>query len=280
MKTQQNSQNQQSANTQKQGRGYFDSLLYANQARIDSIRTVQTKGQPYTALSLTMIEVDDNGKKTYTSLEVNARGDKVNTILNEFRDEWPTRGGNNHWIADVTIGSLKDSLYFSKKHSCNKPQLRGRLINIKSLTIKGATVFGEQAPDQPQKSVLVAQGYLNEVDMDAKHAKLSFMDGLVTEPNYRKIQLSFADIAEFDELNQQGLCPRGFDYRHEDAKIYGIFVIENVKPTLYQYDDEDKSSLTGVLTKVRYLKANDQVMTQKSTVQKAVDGFKQGYTAA
>lgn len=280
MKTQQNSQNQQSE-AAATGSDYFDSILYANQARIDSIRTVQTKGKSYTALSLTMIEVDDKGKKAYTQLEVNAKGDKVNTILNEFRDEWPTRGDNNYWIADVTVGSLKDSLYFSKKHSCNKPQLRGRLINIKSLTIGGATVLGEQTANRPQNnSVLVAQGYLNEVDMNAHQAKLSFMDGLVTSPNYRKIQLNFADIAEFDKLNQQGLCPRGFDYRHEDAKIYGIFVIENVQPVLYQHNDEDKSSLTGVLTKVRYLKANDQVMTQTSTVKKAVDGFKQGYTAA
>lgn len=280
MNTQHTNQNQQSAQANQTGSGYFDSILYANQVRIDSIRTVPSQGKPYTALSLTIVDVDDQGQKSYTHLEVNAKGEKVNAVLNEFRDEWPSRGDKNYWIADATVGSLKDSLYHSKKHNSNKPQLRGRLINLKSLTINGKTVFGEQNSNPTKKSVFVAQGYVNELDMQAQKAKVSFMDGLVTSPNYCKIHLGFTDIAEFKTLDEQGLCPRGYDHRHEDAKIYGIFEIEGVQPVLYQYDGEDKTCLNGVLTKVRYLKANDEVLTQPSTGKKIVEGFKQGYATA
>ncbi len=273
------SQNQQSA--QQKELDYFDSIMFINQARINSVRPVKSNGKTYTALSISLAHVDDQGKKTYTKLEVNARGDKVNAILDEFREEWPTRNDNNHWIADIAVGSLKDSLYFSKKYNCNKPQLRGRLIGLSGLVIGGKTVIAAKNPDNQQRPpVLVAQAYINEIDMANKKAKAAILDGLVTEPTYRTILLDFADIAEFNKLHQQGLCPRGYDFRHEDAKLYGILEIENALPFLYQYEGEDKSCLKGTLTKLRYLKVNDTVMTKKSTVKKAVEGFKQGYAAA
>lgn len=88
-----------------------------------------------------------------------------------FCDEWLSRGDKNYWIADATVGSLKDSFYHSKKHNRNKPQLRGRLINIKSLTINGKTVFGEQNSHPTKKLVFVAQGYVNELDIASAKGK-------------------------------------------------------------------------------------------------------------
>ncbi|MDP8051521.1 DUF3577 domain-containing protein [Pasteurella atlantica] len=263
---------------QNTNKGFFDSILYANQARINSIRTIKTKGKSYFALSITLMTINNNGKKSYTSLEVNARGEKVNQILNTFSDEFPNRNDQKYWIADIAIGSLKSDIYYSKKYNCYKSQLKGRLIQINSLTIEGKAIFGEPATNN--HSVLVAQAYINTIDMENKKAKASILDGLISSPEYHTIKLDFNEITEFDELDKEGLCPRGFDYRDQNAKIYGIFEIENIRSYVYQYKEEALSCLKGNLTKVRYLKANDTVITSKSTLKKAANDFEQGHLSA
>ncbi len=268
-----NNQNQSNAQNKK-NQDYFDTILFANKARINSVREVTPKqGKPYFALSITVIDTDEQGKKSYSNVETTARGDKVVALLNEFCDAFPTHQDKKYWLADVAIGSVKDAMYSSKKHNCNKPQLKGRLINIKSLNLDGKTVFGELS-SEPQ-SLLSAQAYINEINMVNKTAKATLLDGAVNKPNYRSINLSFADIAEFDVLQEQGLCPRGYDFRNEDAKIYGIFEIRNITAELYQYEGNDQTSLSGRLTGIRYLKVNNEVMTaakaSKDTPPKAVE---------
>lgn len=262
-----------------QTENFFNSIMYA-QVSINSVRVVRVKkGSNYAVLSASIIDLDENGKKTYTPIELRASGEKVNAILREFRDEWPKRDNKVRWTADVNIGSIEDDLYPSKKYQCNKPTLRGRLINIRSLNMGGKTVIGEQ--QKLQKPMLVAQAYVNQIDMADGTAKASILDGKVTEPNYRKIQLSFENISIFDELNEKGLCPRGFDYRKEDARIYSILVIEGVHTEIYEYDGEDQTTLKGMLTGVRYLKAGEEVMTKaKPKLQQFAEGFKEGFNEA
>ncbi len=264
------------------GNGYYDGVLYARVFlnEVKMIPPKSKKAKAYCAINATIIVSDENGKKTYTNIDLIVCGEKAKQPLREVRAQWPKSRFDktgDRWIADVNIGSIGTKPYINKKGQADAV-LSGRLVNIRALKIGQEVVFGEMDDEIPAPN-LITPAYVNLVDVQKGVAEVALLDGKIGEHNTQFTKVSFKDIEVFEEMDAKGLCPRGYEHRATNPKVFAMIALSHVEAIAYKNkQDEVKSYLNGTLQDVRYLKANDEVLTQKSAVQKFAKGFKEGWT--
>ncbi|SUO90254.1 DUF3577 domain-containing protein [Suttonella indologenes] len=242
---------------------YFDTVLYVR-VFINEIKIVQPKkGAQYGAINASILDKDADGKTIYRTVDLIISGQEAKRILWIQRDRWPAdrmQRSPERWVADINIGSLRTEAY-TKKDGTVGAVLKGRLIKIRGLRIGDEIVFGEVLEDIPP-ATLVAPTYINLIDPEKGRIQAALLDGNVEAPEYRNINLDLQEeIPAINELIVRDLCPRGYTHRETNAKIFGILEIAGVYCEGFQAKDGNaRAAMKGVLSKVRYLKANDEVI--------------------
>ena len=205
---------------------------------------------------------EDGGKIIYRTVDLIVSGQKAKEILWDLREKWPAdrmvhKGAR--WVAEVNIGSVRAESY-SKKDNTVGAVLKGRLINIRALRIGDEVVLGEISEELPQP-LLVAPAYVNLIDPEKGLIKAAMLDGKVDEPEYRNINLSFGEIPAINELIARNLIPKGYTHRDKNPKIFATLEISGVFCEGFEgRDGNPAAALKGVLSGVRYLKANDEII--------------------
>ncbi len=252
---------------------YFNGVLYTR-VRINEIKLIQPKSKKakqYCAINATILGTDAENKKTYTNIDLVVKGQANKKLLWKFNEQWPANRYERddvQWLADVNIGSI-GHCGFEKRNGDAGATLKGRLINIRSLKIGKDVVFGEM-DSGVTNPMFASPAYINLVDNKKGYAKACLLEGKIGEHDHQNINLFYNDINVFAELEAQGLCPKGYKHRETNAKIFAILELSKIEAIGYKKGEEFLSYLSGKLEKVRYLKANDEVMTKP---QKFVEGF-------
>ena len=249
-------------NTQAKTNQYFNTVLYAR-VRFNEIKIIEPKkGPKYGAVNVTIYDLDDEGQKVYQNADLIMSGDAVKKMLWAHHDKWPAdrmKKTGPAWYADVNIGSLRTEAY-QKKDGTVGAVLKGRLINIRALRIGEETILGEVAKDF-QPAVLVAPGYINLINPEKGVIKFAMLDGPVDKPEYRSINLTFGEVPAINELIARNLIPKGYTHRDENPKIFANLEISGVFCEGFEgKDGNPAAALKGVLSGVRYLKANDKII--------------------
>lgn len=245
---------------------YFNGVLYTR-VRINEVKLIQPKSKKakqYCALNATILATDGD-KKTYTNIDLVVKGQANKKLLWKFNEQWPANRYERddvQWFADVNIGSI-GHCGFEKRNGKPGATLKGRLINIRSLKIGRDVVFGEMNADAANPT-FVSPAYINLIDNEKGFAKASLLEGKIGEHDYQSISLLYKDIDVFTELEAQGLCPKGYEHRETNAKIFAILELSKIEAIGYPKGEEFHSYLSGELAKVRYLKANDVVFTKSA----------------
>lgn len=246
---------------------YFNGVLYAR-VRINEVKLIQPKSKKakkYCAVNATILGTDAENKKTYTNIDLVVKGQANKELLWKFNEQWPANRYERddvQWFADVNIGSI-GHCGFEKRNGEAGATLKGRLINIRSLKIGKDVVFGEMNADAANPT-FVSPAYINLIDNEKGFAKASLLEGKIGEHDYQSINLFYKDIDVFTELETQGLCPKGYEHRETNAKIFAILELSKIEAIGYTKGEEFHSYLSGELAKVRYLKANDEVFTKSA----------------
>lgn len=247
-------------NTQAEKK-YFDSILYTR-AYINEVKLIEPKkGSKYCAVNASILDEDSDGKKIYRTIDLIVSGQKAKEILWKLREKWPAdrmARKSAPWIADINIGSLRAEAY-PKKDGTVGAVLKGRLLNIRALKVGDEQVLGEISEELPLP-MLVAPGYVNEIDPEKGLVKFAMLDGPVDEPEYRNINLTLGEIDAINELIARDLCPKGFEHRATNPKIFAILEVSRVICEGFKGKEGPAAALKGELSRVRYLKVNDEVI--------------------
>ncbi len=253
---------------------YFNGVLYTR-VFMNEVKLVQPKNKKakqYCVVNATILGEDETGKKTYTTVDLVVKGQANKKLLWKFAEQWPTnRYEKSDWIADVNIGSI-GHCGFEKRNKEPGATLKGRLINIRSLKIGNDVVFGEMDKED-NGPTFVSPAYINLVDNSKGFAKASLLEGKIGDHDYQNISFFYKDIDVFKEMEANDLCPKGYKFRATNPKVFAILEFSSIQAIGYQdkKDGEFKSYLSGELAKVRYLKVNDAVLTQKSETEEVTE---------
>jgi hypothetical protein len=256
------SQTQTATTAAAAGNGYFDSALYAR-AYLNEIKLVDGKKgkKPYCAINASIVEAGADGK-VYRTIDLIVRGKPAKEVLQRFRDRWPadrTKREANPWLADINVGSIRVESY-RKRDGATAAVLKGRLLNIRALRIGQETVHGEMPEVLPQP-LFVAPCYINEIKPDKGRMKVSALDGLVSEPEYFSVSLDYGENAIIAELLAMGICPKGYQHRTENPKVFAVLEIGSLEAAVFTPNgSEPKAYAKGKLGGIRYLKADSEVI--------------------
>ena len=122
-------------------------------------------------------------------------------------------------------------------------------------------MFGELA-ESFLPPVVVAPGYINLIDAEKGIVKFAMLDGPCEKPESRNVTLTLADeVPAINELIARDLCPRGYAHRATNPHIFALLEISQISCEGFKgKDGAAKSALKGVLSGVRYLKVNDNII--------------------
>ena len=244
------------------GNGYFDSVLYAR-AYLNEIKLVDGKKgkKPYCAINASIVEAGADGK-VYRTIDLIVRGKPAKEVLQRFRSQWPadrTKREQKPWLADVNIGSIRVES-FRKRDGSTAAVLKGRLLNIRALRIGQETAHGDFVENTPHP-VFVAPCYINEIHPDKGRMKVSALDGLISAPEYFNINLEYDGNATIAELLAMGICPKGYQHRAENPKVFAVLEIGSLEAVVFTpKGSEPKAYAKGTLQGIRFLKADGQVI--------------------
>lgn len=242
---------------------YFDSVLYAR-AFINEIKLVESRkkgAKPYCAINASIVEAGADGK-VYRTIDLIVRGKPAKEVLQRFRDRWPadrTKRDGDAWLADINVGSLRVESY-RKRDGGTAAVLKGRLLNIRALRIGKDIVHGELAEATP-RALFVAPCYINEIRPDKGRMKVSALDGLISAPEYFNINLEYDGNATIAELLAMGICPKGYQHRAENPKVFAVLEIGSLEAVVFTpKGSEPKAYAKGTLQGIRFFKADGQVI--------------------
>ena len=253
---------------------YFDSVLYCR-AYINEVKTiVPKKGDKYCAINASILSSKD-GKTVYTTVDLIVSGNPAKGILRTYWDRKPTDRMNHkgpRWTADINVGSIRAES-FGKRDGSTAVVLKGRLLNIRALRIGDEVVAGTMSNDCPEP-ILVAPGYINLLDPEKGKVSFSMLDGKVDDPTCQYIGLDLkSEVPAINELIAHDLCPKGYQHRETNPVIFATLEISGLCAEGYRSkkDGTAKAALKGVLSGVRYLKADGNVLVggKKDTEQAA-----------
>lgn len=242
---------------------YFDSVLYAR-AFINEVKLVDGKKgkKPYCAINASFLEAGADDKKVYRTIDLIVRGKPAKELLWQFKDRWPadrTKRDGDAWLADINVGSLRVESY-RKRDGGTAAVLKGRLLNIRALRIGKDIVHGELAEATP-RALFVAPCYINEILPDKGRMKVSALDGLISAPEYFNINLEYDGNATIAELLAMGICPKGYQHRAENPKVFAVLEIGSLEAVVFTpKGSEPKAYAKGTLQGIRFLKADGQVI--------------------
>lgn len=244
---------------------YFDTVLYTR-AQIKEIKIITPKkGPKYGACTLSIMDKDADGKTVYQTVDAIISGKPVKELLNGLKDRWPrdrTKNDGDRWFADVNIGSIRTEAY-TKKDGTVGAVLKGRLINIRALRIGDDQILGDEiTKENALLPLLVAPGYINLIDPKKGAVKFAMLDGPTDSPEYRQINLALqGEIDAINALIANGLCPQGYAKRNTNPNIFANLEITGLRcEGFVGKDGNPGAALHGVLSGVRYLKANDEII--------------------
>ncbi len=242
---------------------YFNGVLYAR-CVINEIKVIEIdEGQDYCAINAAIVTADAEGNKQYETIDLIVRGQDTKSIIWDLRKQWPTDrfSAEGKWWADINIGSIKPKAYSKTETKEPDAVLSGRLIKVRGITIDNEVVYGEMNNDELPAATLVSPCYMNLIDLNNHKIQASLLDGKVAKPKYQYADLVFEDdFEQFIELNEKGLCPRGYKHRDTNAKIFGIIEIQQltVKPYADKKTKKPKATLQGKLTGIRHLSVKEK----------------------
>lgn len=243
---------------------YFDCVVYAR-AFINEVKTiVPKKGDKYCAVNASILAKDDDGKTAYTTVDLIVSGHPAKEILRTHWGKRPTdRMDHNgpRWTADINIGSIRAES-FSKRDGSVGAVLKGRLLNIRALRIGEEIVAGTMGDDF-REPMLVAPGYINLLDPEKGKVSFSMLDGKVDEPTCQYIGLDLkSEVPAINELIAHDLCPKGYQQRNTNPVIFATLEISELRADGYRSkkDGTANAALKGILSGVRYLKADGNVL--------------------
>ena len=256
--------------TQKAGtksNGFFDVIMYAR-AYINEIKVISPKkGSQYAAVNASLLGRDANVDQTYQTVDLIVSGEKVKNLLRPLwdrRPQNPMQHDGPRWLADINIGSLYAAPYIKKDGDIGAV-LKGRLINIRALRIGDETVFGKLA-ESFLPPVVVAPGYINLINPEKGIVKFAMLDGPCDKPESHNVTLTLEEVPAINELIARDLCPRGYAHLATNPKIFALLEIAQISCEGFKgKDGAAKSALKGVLSGVRYLKANGEVIVAGQT---------------
>ena len=113
-------------------------------------------------------------------------------------------------------------------------------------------------------------GYINLLAPEKGKVSFSMLDGKVDDPNYQYISLALKEeVPAINELIACDLCPKGYQHRETNPVIFATLEISGLRAEGYRSkkDGTAKAALKGVLSGVRYLKADGNIFVggQKNT---------------
>ena len=244
---------------------YFDSVLYAR-ACINEVKTISPKkGDKYCAVNASILSNGEDGKVVYTTVDLIVSGNPAKEILRTYWNRRPTdrmKHEGPRWVADINIGSIHAES-FGKRDGSVGAVLKGRLLNIRALRIDNKGVVGTMSNDCPPEPILVAPGYINLLDPENGKISFSMLDGKVEEPNSQYIGLGLkSEVPAINELIAHDLRPKGYQHRDTNPVIFATLEISGLHAEGYRSkkDGTAKAALKGVLSGVRYLKADGNVL--------------------
>ena len=253
----------QTAGTTKSS-GFFDIVMYAR-AYINEIKIITpAKGPKYCALNASVLDVGGEGKTLYRSIDLIASGEQVKGVLRGLMPRWPQERMDHsgpRWTADINIGSLRAEAYLKKDGNIGAV-LKGRLINFRTLRIGDEQIVGDGWAEHVPPPIVVAPGFINLIDPEKGLVKFAAQDGKIGESESRNITLSLSgDIPAIRELIARGLVPRGYAHRATNPHLFANLAISGLFCEGFKgKDGKPAAALKGVLTEVRYLKANDNII--------------------
>lgn len=266
--TKQLSQASQTAAATKSG-GFFDIVMYAR-AYINEAKIITpTKGPKYCAINASILDVGADGKAQYRTIDLIASGEQVKGVLRGLMPRWPQDRMNHsgpRWVADINIGSIRAEAYLRKDGNIGAV-LKGRLINIRALRIAEELIVGEEWTENVPPPVVTASGFINLIDPEKGIVKFAAQDGKIGASETRNMTLSLAgEIPAIRELIVRGLIPRGYAHRATNPHLFANLAISGLFCEGFKgKDGKPAAALKGVLTEVRYLKANgDIIVASKS----------------
>lgn len=240
---------------------YFDSVLYAR-AYLNEVKIIEGKkgAKSYCAINATVLS-EAEGKKTYTTIDLVVKGEKVKRILWALKERWPvdrTKREEKPWMADINIGSLRIDSY-RKKDGTTAAVLKGRLINIRNLAIGNEAQVGEMEQEVPTP-IYVAPCYINQINPDKHTMKIAALNGEVRSPETFGITVNYNQNANITEMLAMDICPRGYEQRAHNPKVFAILEMTGLSAHVFASKDGDKPYARADLLRVRYLKADDEVI--------------------
>lgn len=239
---------------------YFDSVLYCR-AFLNEVKIISgKKGTDYCAVNATMLAEED-GKTIYRTIDLIVRGKPAKQILWSLRDRWPadrTKREAQPWLADINVGSIRVESY-RKKDGSTGAVLKGRLLNIRNLTIGNQIVIGgmDQATPTP---IYVAPCYINQVNPDKHTMKIAALDGEVCSPESFGITVNYGQNANISEMLAMGICPQGYEQRAHNPKVFAILELTGLSAHVFASKDGDKPYARADLVRVRYLKSDNAII--------------------
>lgn len=244
---------------------YFDSVLYAR-AYLNEIKIIEGKkgAKGYCAINATVLSVVDD-QKTYTTIDLVVKGEKVKRILWSLKDHWPTdrtKREEKPWLADINIGSLRVESY-RKRDGSTAAILKGRLINIRSLTIGNEAMVGEMQTDIPEAQYVVPC-YINHIspDREKRTMKIAALDGEISNPDTFGITVNYGSNGDIYELYKTGICSQG--YQQRTHSVFAILTLTGLSAHVFASKEGDKAYARAKLVDVRYLKVDDKVLVSSA----------------
>ena len=243
--------------------GVFDIVMYAR-AYINEVRVISpNKGPRYGAINASVLDVAE-GQTVYRNIDLIASGEQVKEILRGLMPRWPQDRMDHsgpRWTADINIGSLRAEAYLKKDGNIGAV-LKGRLINFRTLRIGDEQIVGDGWAEHVPPPIVVAPGFINLIDPEKGLVKFAAQDGKIGESESRNITLSLSgDIPAIRELIARGLVPRGYAHRATNPHLFANLAISGLFCEGFKgKDGKPAAALKGVLTEVRYLKANGDIL--------------------
>ncbi|WP_298641108.1 DUF3577 domain-containing protein [uncultured Cardiobacterium sp.] len=244
--------------------GYFDIVMYAR-AYINEAKIITpTKGPKYCAINASILDVGADGKAQYRTIDLIASGEQVKGVLRALMPRWPKdrmEHSGPRWVADINIGSIRAEAYLRKDGNIGAV-LKGRLINIRALRIAEELIVGEEWTENVLPPVVTASGFINLIDPEKGIVKFAAQDGKISASETRNMTLSLAgEIPAIRELIVRGLIPRGYAHRATNPHLFANLAISGLFCEGFKgKDGKPSAALKGVLTEVRYLKADGTVL--------------------